>query len=755
MKIFNLPIRQKYNFKSARGILLSIALVMALSFLAKSQNETPLYLDSKLPIEQRVADALSRMTLEEKIALVHAQSKFSSPGVARLGIPELWMTDGPHGIRPEVLWDEWEQAAWTNDSCTVFPALTCLAATWNEDMSLLYGRSIGAEARYRDKDVLLGPGVNIYRTPLNGRNFEYMGEDPFLASKMVVPYIKGVQENGVATCVKHFALNNQETNRHTTNVNLDDRALYEIYLPAFKAAVMEGESWSIMGAYNLYKNQHACHNQYLLKDILRDEWGFDGVVVADWGGTHNTLEAIYNGLDLEFGTWTDGLTRGASNSYDNYYLANPYLELIKSGDVGTEELDQKVENILRLIFRTSMNSNKKWGSFGSEEHAMASRKIAEEGIVLLQNKDEVLPINPNEKKKIAVIGENAIKMMTVGGGSSSLKAKYEISVLDGIKNRLGSKAEVAYARGYVGDASGNYNGVVTGQDLSVSASAEELFQEAVALAKKSDYVVFVGGLNKSAHQDCEDADRKGLELPYNQDELITALAEANKNLIFVNISGNAVAMPWVDDVPAIVQAWYLGSETGNAIASVLFGDVNPSGKLPFTFPKKLGDNAAHALGEFPGKEGQVTYNEGIFVGYRWHDTKNIEPLFSFGHGLSYTEFEYSELSINKKKIREDDQFVVSVRIKNIGDRAGSEIVQLYIADKKSSLPRPEKELKAFRKLALNAGEEKTIEFTLDKTALSYFGDELHEWVAEPGKFEAIIGASSTDIRGGLDFTLIK
>ncbi len=755
MKKRILPTSSKHNFRLAKGLLLLISFFLSYSFSAQSQEETPVYLDDNQSIEQRVEDALGRMALEEKIAMLHAQSKFSSTGVPRLGIPELWTSDGPHGIRPEVLWDEWEQAAWTNDSCTVFPALTCLAATWNEDMALLYGRSVGAEARYRDKDILLAPGVNIYRTPLNGRNFEYMGEDPFLASKMVVPYIKGVQEYGVAACVKHFALNNQETNRHTTNVNLDDRALYEIYLPAFKAAVIEGGSWSIMGAYNLYKGQHACHNEYLLKDILRDEWGFDGVVVSDWGGTHNTLEAIYNGLDLEFGTWTDGLTRGASNSYDNYYLARPYRELIKSGKVGTEELDQKVRNILRLIFRTAMNRNKKWGSFGSEEHALASRQIAADGIVLLQNNDDVLPINPDEALKIAVIGENAIKMMTVGGGSSSLKAKYEISVLEGIENRIGPKAEVTYARGYVGDASGNYNGVVTGQDLSVAKSAEELFEEAVTLAQKSDYVIFVGGLNKSPHQDCEDADRKGLELPYNQDELITALSKANKNLVVVNISGNAVAMPWVNEVPAIVQGWYLGSETGNAIASVLFGDVNPSGKLPFSFPVKLEDNSAHAMGEFPGEDGQVTYNEGILVGYRWHDTKKIEPLFSFGHGLSYTEFEYSDLSLDQNNINEDGQLVVSLKLKNTGDRAGSEVVQLYIADKKSSLPRPAKELKAFKKVKLRAGEEQTVKFTIDKSALSYFDDKLHEWVAEPGKFEAIIGASSTDIKGKLGFTLIK
>ncbi|MBN2486434.1 MAG: glycoside hydrolase family 3 C-terminal domain-containing protein [Bacteroidales bacterium] len=718
-----------------------------------AQKDIPVYLDDSKPLEERVEDALSRMTLEEKVAMVHAQSKFSSKGVPRLGIPEFWMTDGPHGIRPEVAWDEWRQAGWTNDSCIAFPALTCLAASWNTNMSLLYGISIGEEARYRNKTVLLGPGVNIYRSPLNGRNFEYMGEDPFLASKMVVPYVKGVQQNGVAACVKHFALNNQETNRHTVNVNVDDRALYEIYLPAFKAAVQEGNAWAIMGAYNLYKGQHCCHNQYLLKDILRDEWGYDGVVVADWGGTHNTREAIFNGLDMEFGTWTDGLTMGQTNAYDNYFLADPYLKLIRSGEVGTKELDEKVRNILRLGFRTHMDKNRPYGSFGTEEHALAGRKIAQEGIVLLQNKNNVLPIDLNKAKKIAVIGENAIKMMTVGGGSSSLKAKYEVLPLDGLKNRIGTQAEIVYARGYLGDASNSYNNVVTGQDLSDNRPAEVIMAEAIEVAKTADYVVFIGGLNKSAFQDSEGNDRLGLGLPYNQDKLISALAKVNKNLIVVNISGNAVAMPWVNEVPAIVQAWFLGTETGNALASVLVGDVNPSGKLPFTFPVKLNDNAAHAMGEFPGSEKQVTYNEGIFVGYRWHDKQNIKPLFCFGHGLSYTTFEYGKVSADKKEMTANDKITFSVTVKNTGNREGAEIVQLYISDLKSTLPRPVKELKGFDKITLKPGEVKTVTFDIDKSALSYFDAYKHEWVAEPGDFEALIGASSSDIKTKTTFKL--
>ena len=734
-------------------------LLLALGSTLHAQN-IPVYLDETKTIEERVEDALNRMTVEEKVAMTHAQSKFSSPGVPRLGIPEFWMTDGPHGIRPEVLWDEWEQAGWTNDSCVAFPALTCLAATWNPEMSLLYGKSIGEEARYRKKDVLLGPGINIYRTPLNGRNFEYMGEDPYLTSQLVVPYLQGVLQNGVAECVNHFELNNQEINRHYTNFIVDDRALYEIYLPAFKAAVQEGEAWTIMGSYNLYRNQHGCHNQYLLNDILKGEWGFDGAVVSDWGGVHDTEEAINNGLDMEFGSWTNGLTNGTSNAYDNYYLATPYLKLIKEGKVGTKELDDKVRRILRLAFRTTMNRNKPYGSFTSEAHFDAARQIGEEGIVLLQNENNLLPIDLNKAKRIAVIGENALKMMTVGGGSSSLKVKHEISPLEGIRNKVGNRAEVVYARGYVGDPSGEYNGVKSGQDLTDKRTPEELIAEAVKVAKDADYVIFIGGLNKSAGQDCEDADRKALNLSYGQDEVIEALAKVNPNLIVVNISGNAIAMPWKKEVPAILQAWFLGSEAGNALADILTGDANPSGKLPFTFPASLDDLGAHKLGEYPGVKRtdgsgiwDEKYNESIFVGYRWTDKEDITPLFPFGHGLSYTTFKYGKAKINKKEMQAGETLTVTVPITNTGKREGAEVVQLYIRDEKSSLPRPVKELKGFYKVKLTPGETQEVTFTIDEKALSFFDDKRHAWIAEPGKFEAIIAASATDIKTKVSFIL--
>ena len=701
-------------------------------------NAKPAYLDARCPVEERVEDALARMTLEEKVALCHAQSKFSSAGVPRLGIPEMWMSDGPHGIRAEKLWDEWDDAGWTSDSCTAFPALTCLAATWNTTLADTYGQAVGEEARYRNKAVLLGPGVNIYRTPLNGRNFEYMGEDPFLASAMVVPYIQGVQRNGVAACVKHFAVNDQETDRFNVEVKIDDRTLHEIHLPAFKAAVHDGGVWAVMGSYSIYKGQHCCHNQYLLRDLLKRDWGFDGVVISDWGGTHDTREAALNGLDMEMGSWTNGLTLSWSNAYNEYFLADPFLELLRSKEIDEEIVNDKARRILRLMFRTTMNPDRPYGSFATKEHALIGRKIAQEGIVLLKNQDNLLPLDPKQPRRILVVGENAKKMMTLGGGSSELKVKYEISPLQGIENYFSPASQVTYAEGYSSVPTQNRHA---------------LLLEAVDAARKADVVIFVGGLNKNENQDCEGADRRSLNLPYGQDELIGELARVNRNLVAVIISGNAIAMPWVNEVPAIVEAWYGGTEAGNAIASVLAGEVNPSGKLPFTFPVRLEDNPAIALDAYPGDGKQVEYKEGIFVGYRWNDREQIKPLFCFGHGLSYTTFEYGKVTAEGRQMGPDGTITVSVPVKNTGSRAGAEIVQLYVSDLKSSLPRPVKELKGFRKITLQPGQEQMVSFTIDRKALSFYDDTKQDWVAEPGTFEVLVGASACDIRGKAAFEL--
>ena len=725
----------------------------------QGQGQKPVYLDESKPVEQRIDDALSRMTLDEKIAVIHAQSKFSSPGVKRLGFPDLWTDDGPHGVRPDVLWDEWEQAGQTNDSCVAFPALTCLAATWNPDLARLYGESLGEEALYRNKNVMLGPGVNIYRTPLGGRNFEYMGEDPLLASRMVVPYVQGLQSKGVAACVKHYALNNDEENRHQVNVVVSDRALHEIYLPAFKAAVQEGGAWSIMGAYNLYKDQHNCHNEIMLNKILKRDWGFDGVVISDWGGCHNTDEAIRNGLDLEFGSWTDGLTMGKTNAYNLYYMADAYKKAIREGRYTTKELDDKVRRVLRLFYRTTMRRDKPVGFLCSESHYDAALKIAQEGIVLLKN-DALLPIDITKTSKILVVGENAIKMMTVGGGSSSLKVQREILPLDGIRSHLPSNVLLDYARGYVGDTIQSYDGVTVGRSLYEARSQAELTAEAVGKAREADVVIFIGGLNKSSHQDCESHDRKSYDLPYAQNEVIEAILKVNPRLVYVNISGNGAALPWLAKVPAVVQAWFIGSQAGEAIASVLFGDVNPSGKLPFTWYASLDQCGAHATGSYPGtwrddkKIIDEEYREGLFVGYRWTDRlKKQKPLFPFGFGLSYTTFKIGKAVADKRSMTVDDRITFTVAVTNTGSRAGAETVQLYIHDKKSSVERPYKELKAFRKVFLQPGETQEISLTIDKQALSFYDDQTGRWTAEPGDFEALIGNSAQNLISSCSFTL--
>lgn len=751
-----MQIKQFFLFAAMSTSLLSLA----------SNNNIPVYLDKGKPIDERVEDALSRMTLEEKVALCHAQGKFSSPGVSRLGIPELWMSDGPHGVRAEINWNDWGYANWTNDSITAFPALTALAATWNPEMAAIYGKNVGEEARYREKDVLLGPGVNIYRTPLNGRNFEYMGEDPYLAGEMVVPYIQELQKNGVAACVKHFALNNQEKWRGNINVKVSDRALYEIYLPAFKRAVQDGKAWSIMGAYNKVWDEHCCHNSRLLNDILRGEWGFDGVVVTDWGGAHDTRQAALNGLDIEMGSFTNGLTSESDFGYNDYYLADPYLDMIKRGEVPASTVDDKARRILRLIFRTSMNTDKPFGSVATPGHYAAAKQIGDEAIVLLKN-NGILPLDPAQQRNILVVGENAIRPLNQGGGSSELKVKDMFTPLDAIRATYGN--DVKFAEGYR-----TGRPMYDAEDIIPDAILDSLRSEAVAMAKNADVVIYIGGLNKNGFQDCESTDRREYNLPWRQDKLIEELAAVNPNLIVANISGNAYAMPWLDKVPAVLQSWYLGTMIGPSMADVISGRVNPSGKLPFSFPKKLEDNGAHHFGEvsYPGIEGtsagnavadlkgadvsagndpRQEYLEDIFVGYRWHDVKKIPALFPFGYGLSYTTFDYGKATLSSKEISADGSITITVPVTNIGNVEGKEIVQLYIQDEKSSLPRPIKELKRFKKITLAPGQTKEVTFTITPQYLKFFDDTKHEWIVEPGKFKAMIGASSTDIRTTLQF----
>lgn len=727
-----------------------VTIIFVCYFFFCSFSQQPVYLDETKPVDERIEDALSRMTLEEKIAMCHAQSKFSTPGCPRLGIPEIWMSDGPHGVRMEFVWDDWQHAHWTNDSCTAYPALTCLAATFNPELSYRYGKALGEEARFRRKDIILGPGVNIYRTPLSGRNFEYMGEDPYLSSVMVVPYIRGVQENGVAACVKHFVLNNQEKWRDTINVVVSERALNEIYLPAFKAAVTEGGVWAVMGSYNKYKGEYCSHNDTLINEILKKEWAFDGVMLTDWGSAHNTNEAALNGLDLEMGTWTNGLTWGISSAYDKYFLAKPFLEKIKSGELPESLLDEKIRRILRLCFRTNMNRQRPLGRKLTEEHTDIARKVAEEGIVLLKNEKDFFPIQPGRYKKIAVIGENAVKKLTEGGGSSELKAHREVSPLQGLVDKYGAE-HIVYSMGYASGAPDYSRELPSGYD------ADSLVRSAVAVAKAADVVLFFGGLNKNFQQDCEGDDRKSMDLPFGQDKLLDEILKVNKNVGVIIVSGNAVSMPWLDKVNGLMQSWYLGSEAGNATARVISGEVSPSGKLPFSIPRRLEDNGAHYFGEksYPGDGKTIYYMDDIFVGYRWHDTRKIPSLFPFGYGLSYTEFKYGEVSTDRKVYAEADTVKVLVKITNTGSMAGAETVQLYVSQDSPSLSRPVKELKGFRKQFLNRGEEKTVTLEIPVKDFALYDDRVSRWVVEPDKYTLQVASSSRDIKGAVEIEVIK
>lgn len=731
-----------------KTFLLTATLSIAMATTALAQTGKPVYLDPKAPIEARVQDALSRMTTHEKVQILHAQSKFTSAGVPRLGIRQLNMSDGPHGVRAEVDWNSWGTANWTNDSIVAFPSLTCLASTWNRELSAIYGNAVSEEFAFRGKDILLGPGTTIARVPLNGRSFEYMGEDPYLAGEMAVPYIKSAQKNGVACCLKHFALNNQEVDRFTVNVNVGERALREIYLPAFKKCVQEAGLWTMMGSYPLWNGQHLCHNDSLLNKILKKEWGFDGVVISDWGGTHDTWEAAMYGLDIEMGTDTDGKTADKSKGYNTYRLADPFEKLINEGKIPMSVLNDKAARVLRTIFRTAMNPDKIIGSQCSEAHYAACKQIGEEGIILLKNQSNILPLQAEKYNKILVVGDNAVRNMSEGGGSSELKTKFDISPLQGLKAVYGDKID--FVRGY-------YAGRTLYADAETldPDSLARLKKEALEKAKEADLIIYIGGLNKNGYEDCENSDRKSYDLSYGQNELIAELAKVQKNIIVITFGGNAFATPWIDNVKAMLHCWYLGSMSGETLAGVVSGKVNPSGKLPVTFAKKQEDYPCFQFGKrgYPGVDNQVYYDEGIYVGYRWFNTKKVAPQFPFGFGLSYTTFKYGKPTISSSKMTSDGKLTVSVPVTNTGKVAGKEIVQLYIGDEISSEERPVKELKDFAKISLEPGETKTVTFDITPEALQFWSTEAHGFVAEPGKFKAYVCASETDVKGTVEFTL--
>lgn len=722
--------------------VLGAAAALFLAVGAARAAEAPPYLDPRQPLETRVQDLLNRLTLDEKIALIHGDSKFTTAAIPRLGIPRRWLSDGPHGVREDVGPDTWDPSGHTDDFSTGMPPLIALAATWNPDLGRAYGEVLGSEARKRNKEILLGPGVNIQRTPLGGRNFEFLGEDPWLASRLAVAFIQGVQSQGVAACVKHFAANNQETERNSIDVAMDERTLREIYLPAFEAAVKEGGVWALMGAYNQFRGQHCCENAYLLNHVLKEEWGFKGLVVSDWAGTHNTDEAVNNGLDLEMGT---------EPPYANFYLAQPFLDGIRWGKYPVAILDEKVRRNLRVMFATKVfDAVRPEGSINTTAHQATARRVAEESMVLLKNEGGLLPFDRAQIHSIAVIGANATRLQSHSGGSTAIKAFYEVTPLEGILHEIGTTANVTFAQGYSDVAMSAQNGKGPGDFASGPAAAErrrdeDLRARAVAAAHAADVVVIVGGLNHDKFFDAEGSDRKNLELPYGQAELIRQVVAANPRTAVVLLSGGAVDMdPWLGQVPAVLQAWYGGMEGGNALGRVLFGEVNPSGKLPCTFPERLSDSPAHALGAYPGQNGKETYAEGLLVGYRWYDTRHIEPRFPFGFGLSYTTFAYGPLRIEGDPAG-GGAYTAKVTLTNSGPRDGAETIQLYVRERHPSVIRPEKELKEFRKVLLRAGETQTIALPLPRSAFAHYDPARAAWVADQGDYEILAGGSSRSL----------
>lgn len=709
--------------------------------------------------ERRIDDLLSQLTLEEKINMIHGVALFHSGGVPRLGIPPLKMSDGPMGVRKEFAYDNWTNVGTTDDLVSYLPSNSALASTWSRELAYKTGQVLGAEARGRGKDVILAPGINIKRSPLCGRNFEYMSEDPRLVEELVVPLIKGIQENDVAACVKHLAANNQETDRLEVDTYIDERTLREIYLPGFKAAIDKGESHTIMGAYNRLYGEYCSQSRYLLTELLRDEWGYDGAVISDWGAIHDTKEAAESGLDIEMSVMAN---------FDNYYMANPLLEAVRNGEIKEEFIDKKIRNILRTMLRLNMlgedRKNRVPGTYNAPHHRETILECAQESIILLKNENSRLPIQKDSLKTLAIIGQNGERIHAGGGGSAEIKALYEISPLLGMRMELGGNIEVKYAKGYFVPTKKEeglnwQEDSLEKQDITkeeeqlyaekleeeLKVRQEELLHEAVALARDTEEVILIVGLDHE--YDVEGGDRKDMRLPYGQDRLINEVLAVNPNAIVVVVAGSPIEMgSWANDASAIVWSYYAGMESGRALAKVLLGEINPSGRLAETFPKTHMDCSAHKLGEF-GLYGKITYNEGVYVGYRYYDSYDIDVEFPFGHGLSYTTFEYSDLILEIDKDNKDDIDVrIQATIKNTGSVYGAEVVQVYVSDKEASVERPIHELKGFAKVYLKPGEKQNINISLNKDSFSFYDIESHSFVVEPGEFIIRLGSSSRDIK---------
>ncbi|SDT44151.1 beta-glucosidase [Mucilaginibacter mallensis] len=713
-------------------IVLGAALFLFGNASAQNKNEAAR--------QAKITSILKKMTLEEKIEMLHGNALFSSAGVPRLGIPELTCDDGPLGVREEIKRFDWASANWTTDSATFLPNGSAIAATWNPAMANKYGVVMGEEANAMKKNIMLAPAFNICRMPLCGRTYEYYSEDPYLNGQLAIQSVKGIQSQHVAACIKHFAANNQELNRDSVNTIVDERTLREIYFPAFKAAVQQGNAYTVMSAYNKVNSYWCSENDFLLNKVLKKGWGFKGVVMSDWSGVHHTVAAANNGLDIEM---------GSSGPYDQWYFAKPLLAAVKSGQVSVKTIDDKVRRILWLIYHTSMSANHPKGSIATLAHAKAAYDIATESIVLLKNDAHLLPLKASNIKSIAVIGDNATRTFALGGYGAGVKAQHEITALEGIKSRFGKTASISFAQGYKANYLANNTDA---QNAGYDHPDQTLIDQAVALAKTTDIAILCIGSNREFES--EGHDRKNLELPFGEQALVNAVSAANPNTIIVIMAGAPYDLNEIKKSnQTIVWSWFNGSEAGNALADVLKGIVNPSGRLPFTFPVSLGDSPAAALNTYPGKHLTADYKEGILVGYRWYDTKNIEPLYCFGYGLSYTHFTYTDLAINKKAYKSGDKITVSLKIKNTGAVAGKEVVQLYISKLNSSVLRPGKELKAFKKIMIAPGQTAPVLINIAINDLAYFNDKLKNWVIEPGQYKILAAASSRDIRQTATFNI--
>ena len=725
--------------RSANTLYLLVFFVISVK-IAVAQEKKPQPVQKDVALNTKIDAIVKKLTLEEKISMLHANSIFGTAGIERLGIPGLMTDDGPLGVREDVK-ENWSPANLTTDSATFFPNGSAIAATWNPTLAYRYGHDLGEETKARKKNIILAPAFNIARTPLCGRTYEYYSEDPYLNARLAVQAVKGIQSQNVAACVKHFAVNNQEVERGRINVEIDERALREIYLPAFKAAITEGNAWTIMSAYNKLRGAYCSENSYLLQKILKGEWGFKGAVISDWGGTHSTVNAANNGLDVEM---------GSEPPYNNYYFASKLLDSVKAGKVSEQVIDNKVHRILWVIYHTSLSGRYTGGKINTPEHSKTAYDIASESIVLLKNDKHLLPLQPSAIKSIAVIGDNATRSFHLGGFGAGVKARYEVTALVGLQNRLGNKVTINFAQGY----SGVFKQTSAGVNDETSKADPAMIQEAVAVAKKSDVaILFIGG---NRDYESESRDRRDLSLPFGEQDLVDAVTAVNPNTIIVVVGGAPYDIGKIKHTNhAIVWSWYNGEENGNALADVLIGKINPSGKLPFTFPASLKQSPAHALNAYPGKNLNVKYEEGILVGYRWFDTKKIEPLYAFGYGLSYTSFNYAGLTTDKQTYSSGDVAQVSLKIKNTGSIKGKETVQLYVSKLSSAVLRPEKELKAFTKVTVEAASAANASMKLNIADLAYFNEKAGKWVIEPGDYKVAVGSSSKDIRLATTIHVIK